>query len=83
LLKFEAVEADLVVVLVGQGLLSHLRADDPGAINAAAAKLFQQVIDGETSHDAAAIRDKVRIGLLLRALRRKSSRGSARRTNDR
>src|SRR5262245_1769973 len=78
LLKVEVDLADTVIGLIDRGLLDPLKADDPAALNAAAAKALQQFCDdGDVSRHAD--RDSIKVALLLKALRRKTRRGAARR----
>jgi hypothetical protein len=74
LLRLELDEAALVVGLVDRGLLDPLRADDRVALTAAAQRALEIFCDGDASQRDAAIYDKVKLALLLAALRKKNVR---------
>jgi hypothetical protein len=74
LLKFEADETETVVGLINRGLLDPLQADNPAALNKAAAKALA-LFCGETSRPGVRIRDELRVGLCLSALESKPRHG--------
>ena len=53
LLHFEVDEVEVVVGLVAAGILDPLKADDPVALNAAAARALELFCAGDTSHPGA------------------------------
>jgi hypothetical protein len=75
LLKLEVDLAEITIGLIDRKLLDPCRADDPAALNAAAAKALTIFCEG--SHHETAIHDKVKLAFCLAVLRRKT-RGSPR-----
>jgi hypothetical protein len=73
LLKIEVDEVALIVGLVDNGFLSPALADDPVAVNRAAAKALEHLV-GETSHPDNEISARVKIGLLTTALEKAHAR---------
>jgi hypothetical protein len=71
LITVECDEASLVIGLVDRNLLDPVLADDPVAITLAAERALEIFCDGDASQHAAMVRDKIKISLLLRILRRK------------
>src|SRR5206468_1610528 len=71
LLKLELDEVSLVLALVDAGLLGVNEADNREAVSVAARRAFELFIAGDISPHGD--RDRIKIGLLLAALRKKAN----------